>query len=119
MMFLKCAKPAPPCCRIVGCCVLLCTPGGSIWDAITIERPHVGAESGGIQLGVCHRFHVSFMPLFEINSGSSIGFNNPSVCSSDTVPVYNIAVHTLVWHGTGGFVPAVAECCSPFDQFLI
>ena len=54
------------------------SPGGSIWDAITIERPHVGAESGGIQLGVCHRFHVSFMPLFEINSGSSIGFNNPT-----------------------------------------
>ena len=99
--------------------MLLCTPGGSISDAITVERPHVGAESGGVHLGVSHRFHVSFMPLFEINSASSIGFNNPSVWSSDTVPVYNIAVDTLVWHGTGGFVPAVAECCSPVFQFLV
>ena len=100
MISFKCAEPAPPCSRVVGCCVLLCTPIDGIWSVVAIERPDVGGKGGGI--------HV------EIGDSSHVG-----ACSCYTVPVHYITIYALIWHWTVGLVPAITECYSPFSQFFV
>ena len=113
------AKPAPPCWWIKWWCSLLSTPCDGVWSAALSEGLDVRAESCWAIAVINHLPHMLIVSHFEAHSTASICFYISCVCLCYPVPVHNITIFALSWHGAVGFVDAIAKRCSPLLQFFV